>query len=79
MNTLPSELIDTIYEYDGRYRDNYNNVVQDINNRNNWFSVKKETVVSSMINYYMLLTPDEQKYLMNTQELTFSKFYFSHK
>ena len=79
MNTLPTEIISMIYQYDGRDRENQKKLVEEIKYMINWYNVKKETIVSSMTKYYTLLTIDEQQYFMNMKELRFSKFYFSHK
>lgn len=79
MNRLPYDIINIIYDYDGRYRKNYNKLMKELYYKAEWFQVKKETVVSSMIHYSMMLDLEQQKYLMDTQELTFSRFYFSHK
>lgn len=79
MDTLPTELITLIYQYDGRDRENQKKLVEEIKYMINWYNVKKETIVSSMTKYYTLLTIDEQTYFMNMKELMFSKFYFSHK
>jgi hypothetical protein len=76
MNKLPYDIINIIYDYDGRYRKNYNKLMKELYYKAEWFQVKKETVVSSMIHYSMMLDLEQQKYLMDTQELTFSKFFF---
>lgn len=76
MNILPNDIINIIYDYDGRYRNNYNKLMKELYYKAEWFKVKKETVISSMIHYSMMLDLEQQKYLMDTQELTFSKFFF---
>ena len=76
MNRLPNDIINIIYDYDGRYRNNYNKSMKELYYKAEWFKVKKETLVSSMIHYSMMLDLEQQKYLMDTQELTFSKFFF---
>jgi len=76
MNILPNDIINIIYDYDGRYRNNYNKLMKELYYKVEWFKVKKETVISSMIHYSMMLDLEQQKYLMDTQELTFSKFFF---
>lgn len=76
MNRLPYDIINIIYDYDGRYRNNYNKLIKELNYKAEWFKVKKETIVSSMIHYFVMLDLEQQKYLMDTRELTFSKFIF---
>ena len=76
MNRLPNDIINIIYDYDGRYRNNYNKSMKELYYKAEWFKVKKETVISSMIHYSTILDLEQQKYLMDTQELTFSKFFF---
>jgi len=76
MNRLPNDVTNIIYDYDGRYRNNYNKLMKELHYKVEWFKVKKETIISSMIHYFMMLDLEQQKYLMDTQELTFSKFFF---
>jgi len=76
MNRLPNDITNIIYDYDGRYRNNYNKLMKELHYKVEWFKVKKETIISSMIHYFMMLDLEQQKYLMDTQELTFSKFFF---
>jgi len=74
MKGLPDDIINIIYDYDGRYKENYNKTVKQINIYNDWFELKKETIISSIIQYYLLLGEESKNYLKDTQELTFSKF-----
>lgn len=76
MNRLPNDIINIIYDYDGRYRNNYNKSMKELYYKAEWFKVKKETIISSMIHYSTMLDLEQQKYLIDTQELTFSKFFF---
>ena len=76
MNSLPNDVTNLIYDYDGRHRKNYNKLMKELHYKAEWFKIKKETIISSMIHYFMMLDLEQQKYLMETQELTFSKFFF---
>ena len=76
MNRLPYDIINIIYDYDGRYRKNYNKLLKELYYKVEWFKLKKETIVSSMIHYSTMLDLEQQKYLIDTQELTFSNFFF---
>jgi hypothetical protein len=73
---LPHELVTIIYEFDGRYKINYNKVIKDLDNKNEWFHLEKETILDSIGNYYYLLSKDAQKYYVKTKETTFSDFFF---
>jgi hypothetical protein len=73
---LPREIESIIYEFDGRYKTNYNIVIKDLDNKNSWFHLEKETLLGSMGNYYYLLSEDEQKYYVNTKETSFKDFFF---
>ena len=79
MNKLPNELINIIYVYEGRYHKNYNKLIKELYYQIEWFKVKKETVISSMIQYSLLLDLEQQRYLMDTKELTFSNFFFNKR
>jgi hypothetical protein len=78
MKRLPNEIVNIIYDYDGRYKENYNKTIKQIDGYNNWFKLKKETIISSMMHYYLLLEKESRNYLKDTQELTFSKFFFEN-
>tara|TARA_B100001287_G_scaffold270997_1_gene270613 strand:+ start:26675 stop:26914 length:240 start_codon:yes stop_codon:yes gene_type:complete len=79
MNQLPNELINIIYVYEGRYHENYNKLIKELYHQIEWFKVKKETIISSMIQYSLLLDLEQQRYLMDTKELTFSNFFFNKR
>ena len=38
---LPDELITEIYKYDGRYKENYNKLMREIDNQNNRYNTIK--------------------------------------
>jgi hypothetical protein len=66
MNNLPNCVIDTIYEYDGRYKRLWNDVICDLNVKISWNNIIIETLIGS----YMYC-PGE------LQEIpSFYKFYF---
>jgi len=73
---LPREIDNIVYEFDGRYKTNFNKVIKDLDNKYYWFHLEKETILSSMSNYYYLLSEDEQTYYVNTKETTFKNFFF---
>ncbi len=72
---LPSEIETIIYEFDGRYKTNFNKVVKDLDNKYSWFHLEKDTALGSMVNYYYLLSKDEQEYYVKTKESTFKEFF----
>ena len=73
---LPHELVTIIYEFDGRYKTNFNKVIKDLDNKYSWFHLEKETIMDSMVNYYNLLSEDDQEYYVKTEKKTFNEFFF---
>ena len=50
MMNLPEHLIMEIYEYDGRYKKNYNKLMREIGNLNNKYIITKNTIIIRMRN-----------------------------
>ena len=73
---LPRELETINSEFDGRYKTNFNKVIKDLDNKYSWFHLEKETIMDSMVNYYNLLSEDEQEYYVKTEKKTFNEFFF---
>ena len=73
---LPRENETIIYEFDGRYKTNFNKVIKDLDNKYSWFHLEKETIMSSMGNYYYLLSEEDQEYYVKTGKKTFNEFFF---
>jgi len=67
---LPSDVIDTIYEYEGTYKKNMDIVVDDINTKYKWYSVLTNTLIESYIYAPQYLYPD------NYSIRSFSAFFF---
>lgn len=72
---LPNELVEKIYEYDGRYKINYNKVLNEIETRINWFIFMKDTLISSM-SPYTSLTAVYLSELKEIEEKSFYDYYF---
>lgn len=73
---LPHEIETIIYEFDGRYKINFNEVIKDLDNKYSWFHLEKETIMDSMGKYYYLLSEEEQEYYVKTRKKTFEEFFF---
>jgi hypothetical protein len=73
---LPRELETINSEFDGRYKTNFNKVIKDLDNKYSWFHLEKETIMSSMGNYYYLLSEEDQEYYVKTGKKTFNEFFF---
>ena len=73
---LPRELETINSEFDGRYKTNFNKVIKDLDNKYSWFHLEKETIMDSMVNYYNLLSDEEQEYYVKTGKKTFNEFFF---
>jgi len=74
---LPRELLEKIYEYDGRYKIQFNKVIEEILTKNNWFLFMKNTLISSMEPYSGIIPFETLKELRQAEETTFSIFYFN--
>ena len=69
MNKLPSDVLDIIYKYDGRYYENMKNVVNDLNNKIKWSNIILEAMIGSY--WYCPSELDE------TMITPFYKYYFN--
>lgn len=74
---LPPELLEKIYEYDGRYKIQFNKVIEEISTKNNWFLFMKNTLISSMEPYSGIISFETLRELRQAEETTFSIFYFN--
>tara|TARA_Y100000992_G_scaffold298339_1_gene263333 strand:- start:114 stop:359 length:246 start_codon:yes stop_codon:yes gene_type:complete len=72
---LPYEIENKIYEYDGRYRYNYDKVLNEITIKNNWFLFMKDTLISS-VTPYISLSGVYLSELKEVEQLTFIDYYF---
>lgn len=72
---LPYEIENKIYEYDGRYKVNYDKVLNEIIIKNNWFLFMKDTLMSS-ITPYISLSDVYLSELKEVEQLTFIDYYF---
>ena len=72
---LPYEIENKIYEYDGRYKYNYDKVLNEIVIKNNWFLFMKDTLMSS-ITPYISLSEIYLSELKEVEQLTFIDYYF---
>ena len=72
---LPYEIENKIYEYDGRYKVNYDKVLNEIIIKNNWFLFMKDTLMSS-ITPYISLSDVYLLELKEVEQLTFIDYYF---
>ena len=74
---LPNELVEKIYEYDGRYKINYNKVLDEIKIKISWFLFMKDTLLSSVSPYTSISTIYLTE-LKEIEEKSFSDYYFTH-
>jgi hypothetical protein len=74
---LPNELVEKIYEYDGRYKINYNKVLDELQTRNNWFLFMKDTLISS-ISPYTSVSSVYLSELKHAEERNFYNYYFKN-
>ena len=72
---LPNELIEKIYEYDGRYKINYSKVLNEIETKISWFLFMKDTLISSM-SPYTSLSAVYLSELKEAEEKSFYDYYF---
>jgi hypothetical protein len=76
MMNLPEHLIMEIYEYDGRYKENYNKLMREIGNLNNKYIITKNTIVDSMNIYVYILPSESIEYLRDVKNSSFSSWFF---
>jgi len=74
---LPNELVEKIYEYDGRYKINYNKVLDELQTRNNWFLFMKDTLISS-ISPYTSVSSVYLSELKQAEKTNFYNYYFKN-
>ena len=72
---LPNELVEKIYEYDGRYKINYNKVLDEIKIKISWFLFMKDTLLSSVSPYTSISTIYLTE-LKEIEEKSFCDYYF---
>ena len=73
---LPIELLDKIFDFDGRYKESYKNVLDELINKVKWFDFRNNTELESMIIYESILSEDDREYIQDIRNRSFSKFYF---
>ena len=79
MYNLPKEVLDLIYEFDGRYRKTYKKVIKQINTINEWYNFSHTTLLSSIPNYYnsvMEFPTEEIEFYTKIIKEEFKDFYF---
>ena len=76
LKNLPIELIDKIFEFDGRYRKSYKDVLNELLNKVKWFDFRNSNELESMIIYESILGDDDRKYISQIRNRSFSNFYF---
>lgn len=73
---LPIELLDKIFDFDGRYKESYKNVLNELINKVKWFDFRNNNELESMIIYESILSEDDREYIQEIRNRSFSKFYF---
>ena len=76
LNQLPIELLDKIFDFDGRYKKSYKNVLEELINKVKWFDFRNNNELESMIMYENILGEEDKKYIKEIKNRSFSKFYF---
>ncbi len=80
-NKLPEDIINLIFEYDGRYKRNHDNVVMHIKTINEWYEFTHHTLCASIPNRYhysnILEFPEKEiEYYINIIKEEFNNYYF---
>jgi hypothetical protein len=77
MNKLPEYLISKIFDYDGRYKEAYNNLLKELSTRITWHKFLTQTERETYMYYQSILDKKilEELY-SNSETFIFSKFYF---
>ena len=78
MNKLPNELISKIFEYDGRYRNNYNNLIKELKTKISWHKVLTQTQREYYKYYHNLFSKKVLDEINNSETFIFSKFFFKY-
>ena len=69
MNILPTDIQDKIYEYDGRYRKLWDDVINELKTKISWNDLIVETLIGSYMYY-----PGEIEYSKNFYNFYFDRF-----
>lgn len=78
MFSLPSEIIDVIYEFDGRVRENRKCLILELNNKAAWNDYLNDAIIESYIHAPSELYPELYYPIKSFCTFYFSKF-FSHR
>ena len=62
INKLPNELIEQIYDYDGRYHSNYKKVVNNIKTLNDWKNFQKNHFIELLQVNQWIMSFEEKVY-----------------
>tara|TARA_A100001035_G_scaffold271798_1_gene260364 strand:- start:258 stop:566 length:309 start_codon:yes stop_codon:yes gene_type:complete len=79
MENLPAEIVSKVYEYDGRYKNNFNKVIEIINTLNDWYLFTHETLISAIPNNYssiLELPTEDAEYYRSIIKEEFCNYYF---
>ena len=77
MNKLPNELVERIYDYDGRYHSNYKKVVKNIKNLNDWKNFQKNHFVELLqVNQWIMSFEEKVYYLKIIDDFDKYEFYY---
>ena len=75
MNKLPTELVDLIYEYEGKYINNKKKLINQLNLKIDYFQFYKNTILEASFNYLDFLNQDDIEYYNTVQNESFSHYY----
>ena len=79
MYKFPLEVVDLIYEYDGRYKNKFKDVLEEIKTINEWYKFTQTTLICSIPNHYytiMEFPTEEAEYYREIIRQEFSHYYF---
>lgn len=79
MNKLPNELVDLIYEYEGKYFNNKKKLINQLNLKIDYFQFYKNTILESCFTYLDFLNQDDIEYYNSIQNESFSHYYLYNR
>ena len=74
MYKLNYDLINLIFDYDGRYENNKNKLIKEVNHNIIIYELKKNILIESHGPYYLFLNNDEKEYYNSILNQKFKDF-----
>tara|TARA_B100001093_G_C25897000_1_gene622905 strand:+ start:146 stop:406 length:261 start_codon:yes stop_codon:yes gene_type:complete len=78
MNIICDDITEHIYNFDGRYIENKNKVINELKNKINIFNIKKYTILESHLPYLELENYEYKSYFMYINKKTFIDYFFNN-